>query len=118
MRVKELKLHNFRGIKDLHLVFNPKHNVVVLVGVNGVGKSSILNCVNLLISYYGMIFHDPHDNFMTSRQDFMLSSDIYIGATNATAEIKVSFEQDFDIDWKISKFTDNHTHPRWPKAHG
>ncbi|WP_309743949.1 MULTISPECIES: hypothetical protein [unclassified Chamaesiphon] len=26
MRVKELKLHNFRGIKDLPLVFNPDRN--------------------------------------------------------------------------------------------
>ena len=49
MRVKELTLHNFRGIKDLHLVFNDRHNVVVLVGVNGVGKSSILDCINFCI---------------------------------------------------------------------
>jgi predicted ATP-binding protein involved in virulence len=118
MRVKELTLHNFRGIKDLHLAFNPEHNVVVLVGVNGVGKSSILNCVNLLISYYGMTFYDLYGDPGVSHQDFLSYSDIYIGATNAVAKITVGFEQSCDMDWKISKFMEDHTHPRWPKAHG
>jgi predicted ATP-dependent endonuclease of OLD family len=67
MHVKELKLQNFRGIKDLHLVFNSEHNIVVLVGVNGVGKSSILDCINLLIYYYKFydnnIYNETYSNY-------------------------------------------------------
>ena len=38
----------FRGIDDLTLEFHP--NVTVLIGVNGVGKSSVLDCLSILMS--------------------------------------------------------------------
>ena len=40
MKIRELKLRNFRGIKYLKLDFNEKSTV--LFGINGVGKSSVL----------------------------------------------------------------------------
>ncbi|MGJ7921915.1 AAA family ATPase [Neobacillus sp. LXY-4] len=48
MKIKEMILENFRGFKHLHLHFNEKN--VVLVGTNGVGKSTILNAAIILLS--------------------------------------------------------------------
>ncbi len=49
MRVKRLKLTNFRGISDLTLEF-PDEGATVFIGTNGAGKSSILDCLAMTIS--------------------------------------------------------------------
>jgi predicted ATP-binding protein involved in virulence len=104
MRVKELNLHNFRGIKDLHLVFNPEHNVVVLAGVNGVGKSSILDCINLLIKHYDKIRHSEFPEIYKPVA-LVSSSNIHIEAQNTVNQINVNFGMK-DIKWKIDESTD------------
>ena len=43
MKIKEIYIKNFRGIKDLTLKLN---DFTVLIGKNGVGKSSILHALN------------------------------------------------------------------------
>jgi predicted ATP-binding protein involved in virulence len=118
MRIKELKIHNFRGIRDLHLVFNIDLNVVVLVGINGIGKSSILDCINLLVRYYvknGDIYYPADRNGVFFRgasliepdeNGWMSNSDIQSGKDIATSEIVVS-EADDKITWKIAKSTKN-----------
>lgn len=107
MRVKELTLHNFRGIKDLHLVFNTQHNVVVLVGVNGVGKSSILDCIILLVKYYkGVCEH--HHNFDSTPIDpekLILDSDINANQLKTINQIEASFDE-LSVKWKIGKIVD------------
>jgi predicted ATP-binding protein involved in virulence len=50
MLVKQLEIRAFRGIKSLDLIFSAGVNV--LIGVNGVGKSSAIECVALLLSEY------------------------------------------------------------------
>ncbi len=49
MRVRRLKMQSFRGIDDLTLEFNHT-SPTVLIGINGVGKSSILECLAILLS--------------------------------------------------------------------
>lgn len=49
MRVKRLKMQSFRGVGDLTLDFDEKEPTV-FVGINGVGKSSILDCIAILLS--------------------------------------------------------------------
>ncbi|PPT04962.1 ATP binding protein [Geitlerinema sp. FC II] len=50
MKIQNLKITNFRGIRELDLDFSDR-DLVVLVGVNGVGKSSILDISRILLSY-------------------------------------------------------------------
>jgi predicted ATP-binding protein involved in virulence len=50
MQVKRLQINAFRGIEALDLEFHPGANV--LIGVNGVGKSSILECLAPFVLYY------------------------------------------------------------------
>ena len=103
MRIKELKIHNFRGIKDLHLVFNLEHNVVVLVGVNGVGKSSVLDCINLLMQFHSKVSENymyPDPNMNIDRG--LLKSDIHIGADATCAQIKVNLNNSSDlVEWEL-----------------
>jgi predicted ATP-binding protein involved in virulence len=129
MRVKELKLHNFRGIKDLHLAFNTEHNVVVLVGVNGVGKSSILDCINLLVRYHvknGDIYYpaDKNDDFFKGvpfvapgDNGWFTESDIQAGENNTTSEISVG-EADDETTWKIAKSTKDNAEKYMGEIHG
>ncbi|MBE9005383.1 AAA family ATPase [Fortiea sp. LEGE XX443] len=49
MRVKRLKMQSFRGIGDLTLDFD-ESEPTVLIGINGVGKSSILDCIAIFMS--------------------------------------------------------------------
>lgn len=48
MRIERLHMRHFRGIRELELQFHPRLNV--LVGVNGSGKSSVLDCLAILLS--------------------------------------------------------------------
>ncbi|MCF2151108.1 AAA family ATPase [Desmonostoc muscorum LEGE 12446] len=50
MKVKRLKMESFRGIGDLTLEFD-EMSPTVLIGINGVGKSSILDCIAILLSH-------------------------------------------------------------------
>ena len=51
MKVKQLKINSFRGIKDLTLDFD-LNEPTVFIGINGVGKSSILDCLAILLSWF------------------------------------------------------------------
>jgi len=50
MKIKNLKLHNYRGIKDLDINFS--ENITVFAGVNGSGKTTILDAVSILLSWF------------------------------------------------------------------
>ncbi len=45
MRIKKLHLQNFRGFENLEMTFPETSNLVVLIGKNGSGKSSVLDAV-------------------------------------------------------------------------
>src|SRR5688572_27682698 len=49
MRIDSLWLQNFRGIREMALKF-PAAQTSVIVGINGAGKSSILDCMAILLS--------------------------------------------------------------------
>ena len=49
MRIKHLSLANFRGFEQIELKF--EDDVTVIAGVNGVGKSAILQAIAILLSH-------------------------------------------------------------------
>ncbi|WP_414566741.1 MULTISPECIES: AAA family ATPase [unclassified Anabaena] len=103
MKVKRLKMQSFRGIGDLTLDFN-ENEPTVLIGINGVGKSSILDALSLLLS-----------RFLE-----------WIGGVSPTEKIRAFSEQDIsnkdsftklkitallrgvEEDWEISRIYKNH----------
>lgn len=57
MRVERLELNNFRGLHRLALEFPTQ--TTVLVGINGVGKSAVLDAIALLMDFaFGRILKD------------------------------------------------------------
>jgi len=76
MKVKRLHMKAFRGFDDLELEFD-ENKPTVLVGVNGSGKSSILDCLVSLLSCLVAFIKFPPEvesdrkslKFMSVRQD-------------------------------------------------
>lgn len=59
MRVKRLNINSFRGIGEMTLELS-ETEPTVFIGVNGVGKSSILDCLAILLSkFIARIQFDP-----------------------------------------------------------
>ena len=48
MKIKQLRMQSFRGISDLTLGFDSQ--LTVIIGNNGSGKSSILDCLSAFLS--------------------------------------------------------------------
>jgi len=83
MKLNSLQINAFRGIKQLDLAFS--HQSTVLVGINGVGKTAILDCLAILLSHL--------INRITDTEEIPLSeSDIYQGASETRNKITVSIE--------------------------
>ncbi|MCP4108201.1 MAG: AAA family ATPase [Desulfobacteraceae bacterium] len=52
MRLKELSIKNFRGFHEAKITFPSSSNTAIFVGINGSGKSSILDCIAILLSEF------------------------------------------------------------------
>ena len=51
MRIKEIKIHDFRGLSDV-TIDNLDKNLNLLIGVNGAGKSSVLDATVFLLQAF------------------------------------------------------------------
>lgn len=50
MKLRSLKLQNYRGFNEKEFIFNGHFNVIA--GINGAGKTSILDCLSVLLSRF------------------------------------------------------------------
>ncbi|MDP8207949.1 MAG: AAA family ATPase [Candidatus Electryonea clarkiae] len=95
MKVKKLEINQFRGINEMTLNFNDQVNV--LVGVNGAGKSSILDALVIMTSrLIGWIYSQRS----TGRH--IPYNDITNGVRESVLKIGVEFEGK-NADWVISR---------------
>ncbi len=95
MKLKSLEIMGFRGIRKLKLEFSEQVNV--LVGVNGVGKSAVLDCTAIMLSrLIGRI------RSSTGTGRFFTESDINNGAQWTRNEIEISF-QGKSVQWSVFK---------------
>jgi predicted ATP-binding protein involved in virulence len=96
MRIKQLRLKNYRSIKNLELNFVSIQPVAVLVGINGAGKSSILDCINDLVRGGELIStNKPLESIFPDR-------DICIGESSTCNSILAVID-DAEINWEIEK---------------
>ena len=95
MKLDSLKITGFRGISELELEFPERMNV--LVGVNGSGKSAVLDCAAIMLS---RLIGRIRASEGTGR--FFLEDDITNGETETRNEIKVLFQSE-SIQWRVSK---------------
>jgi predicted ATP-binding protein involved in virulence len=117
MRVKRLKMQSFRGIGDLTLEF-PETEPTVFIGINGVGKSSILDCLAILLScllariqfdptsrnrfpkFDGFNSYNERERDLANGRSFN-EQDIENGKVFTQNEIKILLKSQ-DLNWSVS----------------
>jgi predicted ATP-binding protein involved in virulence len=109
MKIKHLKIKSFRGIGDLTIEFDAR-KPTVFIGVNGVGKSSILDCLAILLSWFLALIEfqppgmaEPWDD--NSWQGwFFHKNDIKNDAEETQGDITFSIDGiDEDINWSLKE---------------
>ncbi|BAZ08659.1 SMC domain protein [Calothrix sp. NIES-4071] len=95
MKIRQLKIQNFRGLSDLTVSFQD-NEPTVLVGVNGVGKSSILDCLTILLSQFTGRLQDS----LSMR--FFDEKDIKNGRQSLECEITIGVGER-EITWSLQK---------------
>ena len=95
MKLKSLALTHFRGIRDLRLEF--ADHVNVLAGVNGAGKTAVLDCAAIMLSrLVGRIRSTKGTGRLFSEYD------ITNGVSGTHSVIEIMFD-DRLVDWRIAK---------------
>jgi predicted ATP-binding protein involved in virulence len=97
MKVKQLTIDSFRGIKDMNLNFS-LDQPTVLIGVNGVGKSSILDCLAILLSWFIARLQNPQGNGSHFTDD-----DIYNQSKETQNKITIYTSELTEISWSLAK---------------
>jgi len=86
MRIDSLRLQNFRGFQDLEIKFpnDPDservNNAVVFIGINGAGKSSVLDALAILLSRFAakLTDTDPRSGaFPFTEDDFNFKANTF-----------------------------------------
>lgn len=86
MLIQKLKLKNYRGISDAELDFEGKSTIIY--GINGMGKSTILDACNILFSkILNEVTYDEQLRGLMIRQQ-----DVRIGENTAEISAEISIE--------------------------
>ena len=101
MKIKKLELYNLRGIQELNLDLTKADRLVVFVGINGAGKSSVLYGIRVLLSHFFARLRRPDRSTGLS-----LSDDDARNQAAVCSGAVVMTEAHTDIGWAIAK------HPR------
>jgi predicted ATP-binding protein involved in virulence len=95
MRIRTLKLERFRGARNLSLDLDERLNL--FVGMNGAGKSSILEATAILLSWMANRIKHPGASGRPITEE-----DISNGQSSGNLEISVT-ARDQEIAWNISR---------------
>lgn len=100
MRMDSIDIENFRCVKRLKIELHEKTNI--FVGINGSGKSAVLECLSVLLSRLLAKIRSPEE-----RGRLMFSADdVTIGEGTTTCKIGISAAVDGDpanVSWTLIK---------------
>lgn len=91
MRLRELALKDFRGFADFKLAF-PEEPLAVLVGVNGAGKSSVLEAIGLLLHELARDVTESRSEPYSDRDLGPVARDIREGAGRARLQAAIDLD--------------------------
>ncbi len=86
MRLSSLSLTDFRGYASLELTFEP--DVTVLVGVNGAGKTSILDALAMMLTSV----HEAYRRDLASAERTIEKGDRRFGSDSARVTVTATFD--------------------------
>ena len=95
MKISKVRLHNFRAAKELEIDLHKQMNL--FVGVNGAGKSTVLQAIT-----YALIALVRKVHNSKSIRGLLQVSDIYRFEDQATVEIETTYRQDL-YSWNIER---------------
>lgn len=97
MRIETLHIQNFRGFQDITLNFQSS-NLAVFIGINGAGKSTILDCIAIMLAQFvAKLRNREVADIELSENDIRLNSDSNINT------ITISLEDGKQISWRMVK---------------
>ncbi|MFP5273268.1 AAA family ATPase [Coleofasciculus sp.] len=109
MHIDELHIQNFRCFQEIHFKFSPD-NTAILIGINGSGKSAILDCIAALLIQLEIrilkieltdLFES--DTVYKKINKILTIDDIKLGNKEFYASIKISLDSNNEICWYIQK---------------
>jgi len=96
IKLSELTIKNFRGFRDISVKFPA--DSAILVGINGSGKSSILDCIAIFLSHFILKLTK---NTSKLKADFELTDD----------DINIHSKEGTELSFSL--FTDKHNIVKW-----
>ena len=85
--IERIIINNFKGIKHANIGFNEKRNIIV--GDNGVGKSTVIEAMSMALGYIPKNFELSQYHFHSSCWDNYIETRVF-----PTIEIELYFHQD------------------------
>ncbi len=95
MKITKLQIDSFRGIKNLELHFETD-SPTVLIGTNGSGKSSILECLSILLSWFTARIQNPQSSGRSFQE-----TDIKNDQRQTQNTITVDFCNSQNFNWSV-----------------
>jgi predicted ATP-binding protein involved in virulence len=96
MRIEELHLQNFRGFRELKLTL--PSDLAVFIGVNGSGKSSILDSIAILLSQFVADVSVHYESRLYIEED-----DIKITCNEVFLSTRVEVDSNKKLWWEVSQ---------------
>ncbi|NEI50529.1 AAA family ATPase [Rhizobium leguminosarum] len=105
MKVSQITLDDFRGIPHLDVTFDP--HITILVGRNGLGKSSILDALAIMLfqvssSWHGERTRPPFPTGVIKAGDRRFGKDDYSINLHFSLEDAIGAEVPLKLDWRFS----------------
>lgn len=99
MYLKSINFHNFRGVKDLNISLHKKLNI--FVGVNGVGKTTVLDGCSIVLS-------DIKSRILGKKNQRKLQeTDINVNYKECSIGSNIYYSDEFEGDIKFHKKRDS-----------
>jgi len=90
MRIECLEINNFRGISHLKLNFDSSEHSIVVIGINGVGKSSILDCIAILFSWFTKRLENSQSQGLSLKDEDISNNQLEIGSCSIEITIRLN----------------------------
>jgi predicted ATP-binding protein involved in virulence len=99
MRIERLEVKNFRCLEDITINF-PNNNMAVIVGINGSGKSAILDSLKIFLTRIidGFLSTPMWEDLIGYVSPLIEQNDIHYASKNFKATVIMSDENDYHFE--------------------